>query len=167
LACSALSRPCALFPVTSQAAQPSVPSARHNCGCVLDSVSAPPESGLRPVQSTDHTDRAATAVLFSMLTINGSKPARRRIVADRNAVVDAADHALSRRRDAGIEARSGVRFPHRVGYANPRLHEGRDFPIARIAYRLRCPRCGCRRGSVMFSPPSTYGGMKAASGAWG
>ncbi len=31
---------------------------------------------------------------------------------------------------------------------------GRDFPIARIAERLRCPRCGCREVSVMFSPPS-------------
>ena len=26
---------------------------------------------------------------------------------------------------------------------------GRDFPIARIAERLRCPRCGCRQVSVM------------------
>jgi hypothetical protein len=32
---------------------------------------------------------------------------------------------------------------------------GRDFPIARIAERLRCPRCGCRRVSVMFRPPAT------------
>src|ERR1700754_200464 len=30
---------------------------------------------------------------------------------------------------------------------------GRDFPIARIAERLRCPRCGCRNVSVMFNPP--------------
>ena len=29
---------------------------------------------------------------------------------------------------------------------------GRDFPLARIAERLRCPRCGCREISVMFSP---------------
>jgi hypothetical protein len=32
---------------------------------------------------------------------------------------------------------------------------GRDFPIARVAERLRCPRCGCREVSVMFSPPKT------------
>ena len=31
---------------------------------------------------------------------------------------------------------------------------GRDFPLARIAERLRCPRCGCRRVAVMFGPPS-------------
>jgi hypothetical protein len=30
---------------------------------------------------------------------------------------------------------------------------GRDFPLARIAERLRCPRCGCRQVSVMFGPP--------------
>jgi hypothetical protein len=32
---------------------------------------------------------------------------------------------------------------------------GRDFPIARIAERLRCPTCGCRQVAVMFSPPKT------------
>jgi hypothetical protein len=31
---------------------------------------------------------------------------------------------------------------------------GRDFPLARIAERLRCPRCGCRHMSVIFNPPS-------------
>lgn len=39
---------------------------------------------------------------------------------------------------------------------------GRDFPIARIAERLRCPRCGCRRVSVFFSPPSTRGSVVVA-----
>ena len=34
---------------------------------------------------------------------------------------------------------------------------GRDFPLARIAERLRCPRCGCRRVAVMFGPPTSYG----------
>lgn len=32
---------------------------------------------------------------------------------------------------------------------------GRGFPIARIAERLKCPRCGTYPMSVMFSPPST------------
>ena len=36
---------------------------------------------------------------------------------------------------------------------------GRDFPLARIAERLRCPRCGCRRIAVMFGPPSNYGAL--------
>jgi hypothetical protein len=34
---------------------------------------------------------------------------------------------------------------------------GRDFPMARIAERLRCPRCGCREVAVMFAPPSSSG----------
>ena len=38
---------------------------------------------------------------------------------------------------------------------------GRDFPLARIAERLRCPRCGCRRVGVMFGPPSNPGTFAA------
>lgn len=30
---------------------------------------------------------------------------------------------------------------------------GRAFPMARLAERLRCPRCGCREVAVMFSAP--------------
>jgi hypothetical protein len=30
---------------------------------------------------------------------------------------------------------------------------GRDFPLAMLASRLRCPRCGSRRVSVVFMPP--------------
>jgi hypothetical protein len=41
---------------------------------------------------------------------------------------------------------------------------GRDFPLAHIAQRLRCPRCGCRRVGVMFGPPSTFG-LNAAAAA--
>jgi transposase-like protein len=31
---------------------------------------------------------------------------------------------------------------------------GRDFPLARLGERLRCPRCGSRDVSVMFIPPA-------------
>ena len=31
---------------------------------------------------------------------------------------------------------------------------GRDFPIGRLESRLKCPRCGSRRVTVMFEPPS-------------
>jgi hypothetical protein len=31
---------------------------------------------------------------------------------------------------------------------------GRDFPLAGIAERLRCPRCGCRRVAVVFETPT-------------
>jgi hypothetical protein len=30
---------------------------------------------------------------------------------------------------------------------------GRDFPLAMLASRLRCPRCGSRRVAVVFMPP--------------
>ena len=40
---------------------------------------------------------------------------------------------------------------------------GRDFPLARVAERLRCPRCGCRDVSVMFSPPENFGVNAAAA----
>lgn len=30
---------------------------------------------------------------------------------------------------------------------------GRDFPLAMLASRLRCPRCGSRAVSVVFVPP--------------
>lgn len=33
---------------------------------------------------------------------------------------------------------------------------GRDFPVARIAERLRCPRCGCRQVRVMIDPRNTF-----------
>lgn len=31
---------------------------------------------------------------------------------------------------------------------------GKDFPLGLLAERLRCPRCGSRRVSVMFIPPA-------------
>jgi hypothetical protein len=39
---------------------------------------------------------------------------------------------------------------------------GRDFPIGRLAQRLRCPRCGCRQVSVMFGPPTLNGSVAAS-----
>ena len=30
---------------------------------------------------------------------------------------------------------------------------GRDFPLALLASRLKCPRCGSRKVSVLFDPP--------------
>ena len=38
---------------------------------------------------------------------------------------------------------------------------GRDYPIGRLADRLRCPRCGCRRVSVMFGPPTSHAVVSA------
>ena len=33
---------------------------------------------------------------------------------------------------------------------------GRNFPIAMLAERLQCPKCGSRRVSTMFFPPARY-----------
>jgi hypothetical protein len=60
--------------------------------------------------------------------------------------------------DDGME---GLKHKRECGYRKELEMEtlvctrGRDFPLARIAERLRCPRCGCRRVSVMFGPPLT------------
>lgn len=40
---------------------------------------------------------------------------------------------------------------------------GRDFPIARLADRLRCPRCGSRRVGVMFTSTGMPGQLRVAS----
>lgn len=34
---------------------------------------------------------------------------------------------------------------------------GRDMPLALLAERLKCPRCGSRRVLVFFDPPSATG----------
>ena len=39
---------------------------------------------------------------------------------------------------------------------------GRAFPVARLAERLRCPRCGCRRIAVAFDPMPAGGRIAAA-----
>ena len=31
---------------------------------------------------------------------------------------------------------------------------GRDFPLSRLAERMRCPRCGSRRVAIVYAPPS-------------
>jgi hypothetical protein len=41
------------------------------------------------------------------------------------------------------------------------ITRGRDFPLARLAERLRCPRCGCRRVAVVFDPPAGAGRIAA------
>lgn len=39
---------------------------------------------------------------------------------------------------------------------------GRDFPLARLAMRLRCPACGSPSVSVAFIPPSGVARLGAA-----
>lgn len=33
---------------------------------------------------------------------------------------------------------------------------GRDFPLCDLSQRLRCPRCGSRRVTVMFTPTENH-----------
>jgi hypothetical protein len=40
---------------------------------------------------------------------------------------------------------------------------GRDFPVALLASRMRCPRCGSRRVSVIFDLPPNHQRMGAAA----
>jgi hypothetical protein len=59
------------------------------------------------------------------------------------------------------DGREGLKHKRECGYRTDLdmktlvCTRGRDFPLARVAERLRCPSCGCRQVSVMFSPPST------------
>jgi hypothetical protein len=52
----------------------------------------------------------------------------------------------------GMKHKRECGFRHELDMMSLVCTRGRDFPIARIAERLRCPRCGCREISVMFSP---------------
>lgn len=38
---------------------------------------------------------------------------------------------------------------------------GRDFPLAWLAERLRCPRCGSRRVVVLYEAPAARGAVRA------
>ena len=38
---------------------------------------------------------------------------------------------------------------------------GRDFPIARLDTRMKCPRCGSRRVLVAFEPPQNENPQRA------
>jgi hypothetical protein len=57
------------------------------------------------------------------------------------------------------DGREGLKHKRECGYRAELDMEtlvctrGRGFPLARLAERLRCPRCGCRKVSVIFEPP--------------
>ena len=40
---------------------------------------------------------------------------------------------------------------------------GRDFPLAVLGDRLKCPACGSREVSVMFVPPGNEGRRRASA----
>jgi hypothetical protein len=39
---------------------------------------------------------------------------------------------------------------------------GRDFPLARLESRMKCPACGSRRVTIMFDVPSNTTAIRAA-----
>ena len=59
------------------------------------------------------------------------------------------------------DGREGLKHKRECGYRKELDLEtlvctrGRGFPLARLAERLKCPRCGTFPMSVMFSAPST------------
>jgi hypothetical protein len=64
----------------------------------------------------------------------------------------------------------GLKHKQECGYRS-KLHmetlvstRDRDFPLARLADRLRRPRYGCRRVGVMFGPPSNVGAVVVRRG---
>jgi hypothetical protein len=38
---------------------------------------------------------------------------------------------------------------------------GRDFPLARLESRMKCPRCGSRRVMLLFHPPANSQSARA------
>lgn len=85
---------------------------------------------------------------------------------------------LGQARDQGWKVKARCAFGKREGLKTVRAcvasidldmetllwTRGRDFPLGRLAERLRCPRCGSRVVSVMFMPPA---GSQAAAKAGG
>jgi hypothetical protein len=60
----------------------------------------------------------------------------------------------------GLKHRRDCNFRRELDFETLVCTRGRAFPLGRLAERLRCPRCGCRRVAVMFGPP---GGIAAVA----
>lgn len=54
----------------------------------------------------------------------------------------------------GLKHRRDCNFRRELDLETLVCTRGRAFPLGRLAERLRCPRCGCRRVAVMFAPLS-------------
>jgi DNA-directed RNA polymerase subunit RPC12/RpoP len=65
----------------------------------------------------------------------------------------------------GLKSVPACTWTHHLDMTTLVATRGRDFPLARLAERLRCPRCGSRRIAVMFEPASKPPDLKSrASG---
>ena|SRR5690242_4928945 len=69
------------------------------------------------------------------------------------------------------DGREGLKHTRRCHYRGSLDMEtlvctrGRDFPLARLAQRLRCPRCGCREMAVAFVAPGSATAVRLSRGA--
>ena len=61
----------------------------------------------------------------------------------------------------GLKHRRDCNFRRELDLETLVCTRGRDFPIGRLAERLRCPRCGCREIAVMFEPSRGIGALSA------
>jgi hypothetical protein len=61
----------------------------------------------------------------------------------------------------GLKHRRDCNFRRELDLETLVCTRGRAFPLGRLAERLRCPRCGCRRVAVMFGPPGGIGAVAA------
>lgn len=52
----------------------------------------------------------------------------------------------------GLKTKPPCTWRHELEMVTLVATRGRDFPLARVAERLRCPRCGSRRLLVSFMP---------------
>jgi hypothetical protein len=61
----------------------------------------------------------------------------------------------------GLKHRRDCNFRRELDLETLVCTRGRAFPIGRLAERLRCPRCGCRRVAVVFGSPGEAGALRA------
>jgi hypothetical protein len=53
----------------------------------------------------------------------------------------------------GMKTRRECSYQRELDMATLVATRGRDFPLAELESRLRCPRCGSRRVAVIFNVP--------------
>jgi hypothetical protein len=66
------------------------------------------------------------------------------------------------RRD-GLKQIRDCGYHHRLDMETLVCTRGRAFPMARLAERLKCPRCGSTRVRVLFSFPGNTTAQRAAA----
>jgi hypothetical protein len=62
-------------------------------------------------------------------------------------------HAVRLGQQDGMKTRRECTYQRELDMPTLVATRGRDFPLAGLESRLRCPRCGSRRVAVMFNVP--------------